>query len=501
VKRVARIWLGCSLFWSLRLSAQCPDGSPPPCRPTSHITPPPAPNSVAVLYFDNLSPDTSDAYLADGITEEIASRLPDIRRMLAKQASREGVRRLRETAPDYRIAAGRALGVRYLVEGSLRRAGSRVRVVVRLINGTNGFRTWGETYDRAAQDLLVLEDDIARQVARAVAGRLSPAEAAAIAPGPSRNPEAHEHYLRGNFYLFQRTAPALRRAIDEYEAAARIDPGFGDALGRIGYAYSLCLDLNLCRDLPHDSLLARGLAVTDRALRRDSASADAWLARGALLQDADPRRYTGVEQALERALALAPRNAEAWHRYGLFLRSVGRDSAATTAYHQALDIEPLRTIELNGLGATAFWAHQFEAAARWLDSALAVDPGLPNAYYLRARLRMLLGDTAGARADAEAYLRLTGNRLIEVINARIAAARGDAAEARRALDQLRRDAQSDWEAHVVILVALHEYADALAILEGVQPGLELWAILRDPELESLRSNPRFQRLVEESWPR
>src|SRR5207245_6918173 len=135
------------------------------------------------------------------------------------------------------------------------------------------------------------------------------------------------------------------------------------------------------------------------------------------------------------------------------------------------------------------------------NSALAVDPGLPNAYYLRARLRMLLGDTAGARADAEAYLRLTGNRLIEVINARIAAARGDAAEARRALDQLRRDAQSDWEAHVVILVALHEYADALAILEGVQPGLELWAILRDPELDSLRSNPRFQRLVEESRPR
>ena len=268
MKRVARIWLGCSLFWSLRLSAQCPDGSPPPCRPTSHITPPPAPNSVAVLYFDNLSPDTSDAYLADGITEEIASRLADIRRLQVKQASREGVRRLRETAPDYRIAAGRALGVRYLVEGSLRRAGSRVRVVVRLINGTNGFRTWGETYDRAAQDLLVLEDDIARQVARAVAGRLSPAEAAAIAPGPSRNPEAHEHYLRGNFYLFQRTAPALRRAIDEYEAAARIDPGFGDALGRIGYAYSLCLDLNLCRDLPHDSLLARGLAVTDRSEER-----------------------------------------------------------------------------------------------------------------------------------------------------------------------------------------------------------------------------------------
>src|SRR5207245_10601994 len=106
---------------------------------------------------------------------------------------------------------------------------------------------------------------------------------------------------------------------------------------------------------------------------------------------------------------------------------------------------------------------------------------------------MLLGDTAGARAEAEAYLRLTGNRLIEVINARIAAARGDAAEARRALDQLRRDAQSDWEAHVVILVALHEYADAVAMLVGVEPGLEVWAMLTGPEVDSIRCERAFQR--------
>src|SRR2546422_6078031 len=101
------LWL--SLYPTIRLSAQCPDGSPPPCRAASADPgrkPEVAPNSVAVLYFDNLSPDTSDAYLADGITEEIASRLADIRRLQVKQASREGVRRLRGTAPGYPIAAG-----------------------------------------------------------------------------------------------------------------------------------------------------------------------------------------------------------------------------------------------------------------------------------------------------------------------------------------------------------------------------------------------------------
>src|SRR5437870_12674462 len=108
----------------LTAEVQCPDGSPPPCRAAVARTP--APNSVAVLYFDNLSPDTTDAYLADGLTEEVASRLGDIRRLLVKQASRETVRRLRESTPDYRISMGHAMAVRYLVEGSLRRAGPRV---------------------------------------------------------------------------------------------------------------------------------------------------------------------------------------------------------------------------------------------------------------------------------------------------------------------------------------------------------------------------------------
>jgi len=133
------------------LSAQCPDGTPPPCR--ARAVPTPATNSVAVLYFDNLSSDTSDAYLADGLTEEITSRLGELPRLQIKRPGRDVVRRLRDTVPDYLVALGRILRVRYLVEGSVRRAGPRVRVSARLLGAGDGFRVWSADYDRAASDL------------------------------------------------------------------------------------------------------------------------------------------------------------------------------------------------------------------------------------------------------------------------------------------------------------------------------------------------------------
>ncbi len=143
-----------SAYPTIRLSAQCPDGTPPPCAAPAARAPAsaPAPNSVAVLYFDNLSRDTADAYLADGLTEEITDRLGAIERLQVK--SRTWVRRLQVAIPGDPAALARALRVRYMVEGSVRRAGSRVRVSTRLIHATDGFRVWGNDYDATVGDLL-----------------------------------------------------------------------------------------------------------------------------------------------------------------------------------------------------------------------------------------------------------------------------------------------------------------------------------------------------------
>ena len=493
--------------------AQCPDGSPAPCQVRAAAAPPR--NSVAVLYFENLSPDTTDAYLADGLTEEIASRLGDIRRLLVKQASREGVRRLRETAPDYRITVGRAMGVRHLVEGSVRRAGGRVRVVARLVNAATGFRAWGQTYERPAEDLLSLEEDIAREVATAIAGELAPVERTALTERPTANADAYEHFLRGNFYLAKRSAAGLTRAIEEYEAASRLDPTFPRALARAGYAYALNVRYGWSLPgLSRDTMLARARAAASHALAQDSSLSDAWMAWAFVLTFVDPRTFERSLTAFERALALDPRNSEALGSYGATLRSVGRDSAARAAMRRSLAIEPGRSVTLHSLALLGLIERRYEEARRWVDSSLRVNPEFFLAYLTRARTRLMLGDTPGARADAEAALRLgsadstLGNALLTMVYARS----GDTTAARAQLSrfvgalpgmvaEVRDRAAEEGLLPAAALISVGDRAGALAFLEGVQPrGARFWNGLRFPEFDGLRADPRFQRLSEEARP-
>src|SRR2546425_8029921 len=218
--------------------AQCPDGSPPPCRSAAVAVP--SPTSLAVLYFDNASPDSTDDYLAEGLTEAIIAQLGQVGRISVK--SRSAVRRFRgANVPDPPVI-GRALGVAYLVTGSVQRAGHALRVTIELAHTTTGMRVWGDQFVGADDSLFALEDKIARRVAEGVAGRLLPTERRAVAAvRATRNPEAYEHFLRGNYGLAQRTSTGMARATAEYRQAAALDSGFVSALARVGLAYALRL--------------------------------------------------------------------------------------------------------------------------------------------------------------------------------------------------------------------------------------------------------------------
>lgn len=166
------------------VSAQCPDGSPPPCARAARATAAPS-NSVAVLYFDNLSRDTADAFLADGLTDELITRLSQVHRLDVRSRF-ESLRVRGQRAGDPRVL-GRTLRAEYLVTGSLQQAGQRVRVNVALVRAPSGAQVWGEVYDRAG-DFLSIQADIAREVAGAITGRLLPQEQASLTrlPTPRR---------------------------------------------------------------------------------------------------------------------------------------------------------------------------------------------------------------------------------------------------------------------------------------------------------------------------
>ena len=464
--------------------------------------------SLAVLYFDNLSSDSADAYLADGLTEEISSRLARIDRLQVK--SRHSVRQYRGKELSDLAAVGRALGVTYLVEGSVRRAGERVRASVHLVDARTGFQLWSNDYDTAAGDLLSLQADVAHKVAVQIAGRLLPAEAAILASQPTDNPEAYDRFLRGNYYLTQRSPSAVALAITEYERAVRLDPDFTPALARAAYGYALYLEWGWAYpDLSPDSLLARGTSAAERALARDSTTADAWMAYGYILVNRHPRTLTGARAAFERALALDSSNAEAWHQYGSVLSYLADDSGALEAYNTALVLEPQRSGTLLLIGVLHYRERRLAAAVSALDSAVALDPFMDLAYAVRALVKLRLGDLLGALDDAQAARRVAENPLYaEATLAVVEAARGDSAAGRARTEPLAaavlRQRSVTVEEGVFVAYALTAVGDhrrAIEVLHHAQPrGAPLFVDMRSPDFDALRGDPRFQRIAAEARP-
>ena len=461
------------------------------------VTPPAGATTVAVLYFENLSPDSSDAFLASGLTEEVISRLGSIDRVRVK--GQNAVRALSPAVRDDYGAIGRTLGVRYVVEGSVRRGGQRLRVSVRLLTTDDGFRVWNRDYDHAAGDLLTVQEEIARDVATSLAGKLLPGERTRLAATGTRDPVAFEHYLRGNFQLAGRSPISLRRAIDEYVAAVDRDPGFTPAVARIAYAYAQFLDWGWpFPGLSPDIVLARGLSYAERALTQDPDAADAWLARGYLQSFQHPDTFEGVEAAFRRAITLRPNDAEAHHQHGWVLHELGRDIDAVHAYQRALALDPHRASTLRGIGLVDLLANRNAAARAWLDSSTRVDPGFYSSYGLRGLAKLRLGDTAGARADGEMSLRLVPSDPLrgEFVLAMALAAAGDSAQARRVAARmaarLGAGAPPMWDAWYVALalvgVGEHDMAaDVLARVQARERGLAMRMALRARELGPLRN--------------
>ena len=284
----------------------------------------------------------------------------------------------------------------------------------------------------------------------------------------------------------------------------------------MAFGYGLFLEWSWPSPItPRDSLLARAVAAADRALALRPTSSDAWVARGQLLSVPDRSyrsllREDAVLQAFERAIALDPQSAEARHQCGARLLFRGQDSAAVAAFRHTLAIEPERPLTLAALALERVVAHSYSEARRWLDSALTVDPTFAIGYAHRGMLAVQLGDLVQARADGEMALRvgagypLPGLAVLTMVDARS----GDTLGARARLQELVRAVvdslhPSPRDARYVgpALLATEGGNRLLEFLERVEPRrATLWFDLRLPEYDSVRANPRFRRLVEESRP-
>jgi Flp pilus assembly protein TadD len=299
--------------------------------------------------------------------------------------------------------------------------------------------------------------------------------------------------LRGNFFLAQRSAESTGRALQEYREAERLDSGFAAAIGRAAYAYAIARFLNVqLADVPVDSLAIRGLAVADRALRRDSGSSEAWMARGTLLAFANPLTLAGATDAFDRAIALDSRNAEAHHQYAAVLNFLGRHNDADRELHLALALDPGRAVSYSDLAVTH--GRDTALAVALADSAVALDPTSPTLRRIRARARFVAGDIRGAQDDAELANRIQpGNPIVENVLAIVLARAGDTTRARTLIGHwMGRTAH--WSVFAA-QVAVGDTAAALDGLEAARTDPGYWMVLHFPEFDALHGNRRYEQLL------
>jgi TolB-like protein/Tfp pilus assembly protein PilF len=485
------------------LRAQCPDGTPPPCGRVAARAATPEANSVAVLYFDNESRDTNDLYLADGLTEEIITRLTGVERLTVR--SRHIVRRYRGTPLGDPAAVARALNVAYLVTGSVRRSGDRIRVNAELIRAAGGAQVWARPFDQSGSDAIAIQETVAGEVATGIVGRLLPAERGAITVRTTRDPVAYDHFLRGNYLLATRGGAEMMRAAQEFEAAVAADPQFTDAVARIAYTYGAILDNEYDVGMTRDVLVARGVATAERAVRMDSTSSDAWLALAYIRESQYPRTLDGAREAFVRALALNPRSAEAHHQYADFLARTGDSAQARVENRRALALEPGRGATYVQLMNQAFTAGRLEEALRYADSAEA---GNVDVSVWRFLYSGLLGDTLAQRRALAASRSGSRADLTQLLALCLSTPRGDTAAVRRFREAATAPAPATATGTQIagtflaaLLVKLGDREGALVAIESATPrGAVLHWVMGAPVFDPIRSDPRFRRVWGESAP-
>jgi serine/threonine protein kinase/cytochrome c-type biogenesis protein CcmH/NrfG len=427
----------------------------------------PAVKSVAVLYFENLSGAREDEFFRDGMTEDVITELSKIRRLhVFPRATVLPFRGQTATATD----VGQQLKADYVLNGSLRRAGNRLRINAQLVDARTDFPLWAERYDRELQDVFEVQDEIARKIAEALRLALTPQEEKALARKPTENPQAYDFFLRARGYARRMTRLDLEIALDFYEQAIELDPSF--ALAYAGLA-SVCASFFFWHE-QDEKWIRKGVEACERALELDPQSAEALAAR-AMLFDAE-RKFDQAIRYARRALAIKP------DCDGAYI-TLGRSLFRSDRLEEAADIAD-RAIEISGndynvhlpyvLVNERLGRHEKSRGMRQLQTQVLQEqlrqvPEDARAWILLSNNHAIFGDIEGAVRELQKATSLRPRDPIIVYNA--ACTYGLMNKKAEALDLLKR-------------------------LGGVGNFSFDWAS-RDPDLACLHDDPEFQKLVAE----
>jgi TolB-like protein/Flp pilus assembly protein TadD len=451
--------------------------------------------SIAVLPFENLSHDPDNAYFADGIQEEILTRLAKIADL--KVISRTSTQHYK-SAPENLPKIAKQLGVANILEGSVQKAGDSVRVSVNLIQAASDSHLWADTYDRKLTDIFRVESEIAKAVAETFQAKLTGSEEHTLSVRPTDNPVAHELYLKGRFFWNKRTGNDLKKSVDYFNQAIAADPKY--ALAYVGLADAYVLMPLYGGSAPRDCY-PQAKAAAKKALKLDDALGEAYtsLARVLWSYDFD---FSQGNREFQRAIELNPNYATAHQWYGFNLACLGRFDEAIAEVKRALALDPLSLVINTDLGNNYYQARRYDEAIEQLHKTLEMDPVFYYAHWNLGSVLAAKGDLDAAIGEYQKALALSGDPRLLGLLAYAYGSLDNKAEAMKILDQLTALSKQRFVSaysFALVYLGLGERDQAVHFLEKSyedRDSVSIAVIKVHPFLDPLRGDPRFEALVE-----
>jgi adenylate cyclase len=450
--------------------------------------------SIAVLPFANMSPDPENEFFSDGLTEDILTQISKISAL--RVISRTSVMQYKNTSKNIRNIA-QELRVGTVLEGSVRKAGNRVRISAQLIDAKSDAHLWAQTYDRDLSDIFAVQSDVAEQIAAALKAHIKPAEEKRIRQKPTDNMEAFEAYLQGRVHLGRRTEEHLRKAITYFEKAIAADPHYSVAYTGLADAF---IFMSLFEYLPPTEAFPKAKAAAERALQIDPSLAEAYASLGLVHFQYD-WDWKQAEAALQKAIELNPNYATAHHFFADYLKGMGHFDEALEQIREAQALDPLSIAISSGVGHVLYLSRNYDQAIDAYRRTLELDPTSVLARLWFGRPFLQEGRFEEAINEVRQAVELSNESTISLaVLGHAYASAGQLEQAREILRRLQERAQEEYVPSYwigLIYVGFGDKEHALDLLEKAYEERSAWLawVNVEPRFDPLRSEPRFKRLA------
>ncbi len=449
--------------------------------------------SIAVLPLDNFSGDPAQEYFADGMTDELTTDLASISAL--RVISRGSVMQFKGAHRPPTPEIAKMLSVDAVVEGSVVRSGNKVRITAQLIDAPADKHLWAKSYERESRDVLALQDELASAIARQINIELTPAEQARFANARTVNPQAHEAYLKGRYYLSSPSEERVNKAVEQFELTIKEDPNFAPAYTGLADAYSYGEDWYF----PANEVMPKAKAAAEKALQLDDSLAEAHASLGAILYEYDFDWRAG-ESELRRAITLNPSYASAREWYGYLLVNQARFDEALAEITRGSELDPLSAAIANDLAFPLMFQGRYEAAKGQLRKTLELDPSFYLPQFMLGWVDIEEGEFNGAIAELEKAREMDSPPFVAGFLGYAYAASGDRRKAQATIAELNRMSSRRFVSPFCTAIVYLGLGDKERALDGLEKAYEarswwlLWLKV-DKVYDPLRSAPRFIELL------